>query len=359
MSKLGTIYKIENRVNGKVYIGQTTLCPNARQSAHMSQLRRRKHPNAYLQNAWNKHGGESFEFTVIRECEVSDLDDAEIRLIGKYKRVGKCYNLESGGNKNKKLHESTKKKLSKINKHKHKYDAGFRQKYLESRAKQTICINTGQVFGSISEASEKTGIPYQNIHQVCLGNNRFTTGADGEFYQFAYYEEGKTYKLRDIDVRDLKFAEKVICVNTQKTYPSMHQASSETGVSQSKISMCCNGKRKHAGRLANGDWMVWRFLEEYDPNEKISFKRRTHHSKETREKMSKSNTGKIKDRIYSATDPETETSVILKNRQEALSYLEMMGVVKPNIYNVHNCCSGRLKTAYGLVWRCAQEGGGR
>ena len=58
------IYKIENTVNGKVYIGQTND-PEQRKRAHFGGLKRNKHENPYLQSAWNKYGEDSFYFEVI------------------------------------------------------------------------------------------------------------------------------------------------------------------------------------------------------------------------------------------------------------------------------------------------------
>ena len=40
---------------------------------------------------------------------------------------------------------------------------------------------------------------------------------------------------------------KVLCVETNRTYSSVHMAASETGLSRVKISECCNGKRKRTG----------------------------------------------------------------------------------------------------------------
>lgn len=65
---------------------------------------------------------------------------------------------------------------------------------------------------------------------------------------------------------------KVILINTKETFDSAEEASSKYKVSTSSISMCCKGDRNFAGRLFNGEWMVWKFLSEYDENEKHEFK---------------------------------------------------------------------------------------
>lgn len=58
------IYKITNKINGKIYIGSSVNLKN-RWQIHCSDLRRNKHHSKRLQLAWNKYGAEAFEFTVI------------------------------------------------------------------------------------------------------------------------------------------------------------------------------------------------------------------------------------------------------------------------------------------------------
>lgn len=55
------IYKIENLVNGKVYIGSASNF-RARWGGHRSKLKRGVHDNPHLQSSWNKYGAENFSF---------------------------------------------------------------------------------------------------------------------------------------------------------------------------------------------------------------------------------------------------------------------------------------------------------
>ena len=59
------VYKIENRANGKVYIGSTVLDFEARWGQHRSTLARRCHPNYYLQEDWFECGENSFSFSIL------------------------------------------------------------------------------------------------------------------------------------------------------------------------------------------------------------------------------------------------------------------------------------------------------
>lgn len=60
------IYAIENIKNSKQYIG-STLNFGKRWSYHKWQLKSNRHPNIYLQNAWNLDKEGSFEFKILEE----------------------------------------------------------------------------------------------------------------------------------------------------------------------------------------------------------------------------------------------------------------------------------------------------
>lgn len=63
------IYKIENNLNGKFYIGKSTNIPK-RFARHKRELNKGTHHCIYLQRAWNKYGEENFSFKVLVECDI-------------------------------------------------------------------------------------------------------------------------------------------------------------------------------------------------------------------------------------------------------------------------------------------------
>lgn len=69
------VYMIECKKNGKKYIGS---CISDNQSTrinrHKYQLTIGKHANQYMQNSWNSHGHDSFEFKVV---EIIEFDHAK------------------------------------------------------------------------------------------------------------------------------------------------------------------------------------------------------------------------------------------------------------------------------------------
>lgn len=92
------IYKIQNKVTDKVYIGKSVNIEK-RWIQHRCHLNNNVHANDYLQKAWNKYGENGFNFSVLCECEESALDEKEIYYINLYKATDRSYgyNLREGG----------------------------------------------------------------------------------------------------------------------------------------------------------------------------------------------------------------------------------------------------------------------
>ena len=106
------IYKIENIINGKIYIGQSSWLKH-RIQAHKNDLRKNKHKNIHLQRAWNKYGEESFRFDILEKCDIDKLDEREIYWIQKYDSYNNGYNQTMGGDGNRGyiVSEETKQKM--------------------------------------------------------------------------------------------------------------------------------------------------------------------------------------------------------------------------------------------------------
>jgi predicted GIY-YIG superfamily endonuclease len=109
------IYQIKNNANGMVYIGQS-MHLYKRKSEHFSRLRKNKHDNKHLQNAFNKYGSENFIFEILLYCEEFELTKYENAI----KNINKdhCYNIRECADSNKGLKhtEQFKKEVSERNK---------------------------------------------------------------------------------------------------------------------------------------------------------------------------------------------------------------------------------------------------
>lgn len=86
------IYVIENRNNGKFYIGRTNN-PAARRRGHFSELRRGIHGNPKLQLSFNKHGEGAFEFKVVDSAPADQIEDKEAEWFAAFEcNTGFLYN---------------------------------------------------------------------------------------------------------------------------------------------------------------------------------------------------------------------------------------------------------------------------
>jgi group I intron endonuclease len=70
------IYKIENLVDKKIYIGSSVNL-ESRKYKHFWMLERDKHDNNHLQNSYNKFGKESFNFETLELCNYLELVEKE------------------------------------------------------------------------------------------------------------------------------------------------------------------------------------------------------------------------------------------------------------------------------------------
>ena len=96
-SMFGIIYRATNKINGKIYVGQTTRSFEERKSQHISDALCNKY-NMYFHRAIRKYGVDNFDWDVLDYCETYDeLNNAEIKAIEKYNAFGNGYNLTKGG----------------------------------------------------------------------------------------------------------------------------------------------------------------------------------------------------------------------------------------------------------------------
>jgi len=90
---VGIIYKITNKVNNKVYIGQTSRNLETRLKQHIADAKNNRY-NSLLHKAMNKYGFEKFDSCVIEKCYTKkELEEMEFHYIMQFKSFGEVYNL--------------------------------------------------------------------------------------------------------------------------------------------------------------------------------------------------------------------------------------------------------------------------
>lgn len=111
------IYIIRNILNNNFYIGSTKNLLY-RKNTHFNELRKNKHSNRYLQNAFNKYSEENFIFEVIELCEINERLDKEQMWLDRFFESDICYNINPIADippnlKGAKFTEEHKQKISK------------------------------------------------------------------------------------------------------------------------------------------------------------------------------------------------------------------------------------------------------
>ena len=196
------IYQIVNKVTQKRYIGQS-LNIQSRWRGHRYDLRYNKHPNDYLQKAWNKYGEINFEFTVLQYCSkdlCSFYEDYWVKVL-KTEDDEFGYNLKPTDPNGSYIHSlETIEKIRLAHKGKRPSDLCYirrrevgvtnyqkqrnkegratkqaKQKYREARGVKVINVITGDIYISMSEVSEKSGIPVYELSRRLRGSRKNNT----------------------------------------------------------------------------------------------------------------------------------------------------------------------------------------
>ena len=96
--RFGTIYKIENLLNHKVYIGQTIMNVKDRWYRHCESNGISEAEKAMpVKRAIIKYGKENFSFEVLETVPKESLDDREKYWIDKFDSYRNGYNATAGG----------------------------------------------------------------------------------------------------------------------------------------------------------------------------------------------------------------------------------------------------------------------
>lgn len=141
---IGKIYKITNKINGKIYIGQTVRTLKKRFNAHYwgTSDNDPYHKQMAIKKAMRKYGKENFSIELIEEVERGKLDEREVFWISYYDSYNKGYNCTKGGQNG----ATRKPKLS----------------WLE----ENEVIEAKYLGFSISEIGEVYGIDRSTVHNI-------------------------------------------------------------------------------------------------------------------------------------------------------------------------------------------------
>ena len=202
------IYKIENLINGKVYIGQSIniserFTEHKRETFNFSNKTKFYY---HLYCAIRKYGLENFSFSVIEECSEKELDEREIFWIKEYNSYQKGYNKTLGGNGIRTITEEQIKNILLL------WEEGLSVGQISVKMK----INNHAVIDYLKH--------YSSSYSTEKGRER------GRIINGVSHQK----KIACFDLND----------NLIKIYPSLKEAAKDTCGDSSSISRCCKGKQK-------------------------------------------------------------------------------------------------------------------
>jgi group I intron endonuclease len=218
---MGYIYKIINKVNGMIYVGQTTQILEERWKQHLKITSNCR----YMKSAFKKYGIDQFEFKMICICFDEELDKFEIQYIKLCNSmVPNGYNLRSGGSSGR-HHEETKKKISDT---------------LKNRKNIFEIIRPKPQLGKPHTEETK-----QKISNALKGRTDIIRIKPSHWIGKTHTEESKnkmrnSHKGTSINQFDLNN-------HFIKHFSSISEASNETNLDRSHIRRCCKYIHKTAG----------------------------------------------------------------------------------------------------------------
>ena len=253
------IYVHINKINGKMYIGQTCQTIQARWKDGRGYKE-----SPYFWNAIQKYGWDTFEHIVLMEnLSLEEANIFEEELIKKYNTTNRNfgYNVYYGGDNCKKP-LSTKQKLSQYKyygkdnpNYQHYWTDEMKQLLREKQranplykndnnpnAKQIICIETGEVFSCIKFANQ-----YYNINDGLINAALKNPYRTANKLHWAYYDESLLddttrykYMVNLILTYPKQCKNYIICKENKNIYNSKVDLSKELNVTVASITWSLN-----------------------------------------------------------------------------------------------------------------------
>lgn len=295
MKEKYTVYIHKNKLNEKLYVGQTCREPEKRWRKNGKGYCKEFQPKFY--NAIIKYGWDNFEHEIVQSnLSKDDANKLEIMLIEKFNSIENGYNITSGGSN---ISNNLKKSVYQMT-----YD-----KTVVSR------------FDSIYEATAKTKI--NHISKCCLNKK---TSSGGYYWCFVdNYEEFKpVIKESKVKViRERTYQKNGVYQLTPDgkiitKFNSVIEASRALNISSNSIVGCCKG------RMPSHKGFCWCYTEDIDKFKGVKLKKR-----------------------FSILQMDLNENVIKRYK----SMVEASKETSIERTSILRCCKNELKTAGGFKWK--------
>ena len=258
----GVIYKITNIINGKCYIGQTTIGIKKRYNNagvgveriyryYKNSEKKSNYCNEHLLRAFEKYGIENFELIENYDIAFSkdELDIKEKCYIKQYDAMKNGYNYQEGGS-NGKMSEETIRKM--------KIAHTGKKQSEESKKKRSKTLMGHKV-------SDETR---QKQRERALGREDSEETKRKKSEHHAFKGKKRPEHSKKMSGGNNPNAKSVICLTTLEIFNSCSEGAKKYNIKNScNIANCCrkyvypNGRKvKSAGKLQDGTKLVWRYL---------------------------------------------------------------------------------------------------
>lgn len=243
------IYKIQNQINKKIYIGSTKN-PDKRWFQHKqsSQLKSRQSYNYPLQAAIRKYGIENFTFEIIDECEDDKASLIEQKYIIELNSM-----INTGHGYNQTLYTDCALR-----------DPNITQQMREKTGKKCAWVDGNntiiKIYSSLHEAAQDMNV---NISNNCA--SMITRVCNGEAYSinnriFRFLDE---YNNPILPIQKTRKRRACVCgisindIDDIVYYESISEAARKEGINRSSITKCLAGSTKYS----NVKKRIWRKVE--------------------------------------------------------------------------------------------------
>lgn len=253
------IYKITNKLNNKIYIGQSVNIKR-RWQEHIYDNRK----NSLIHLAIQKYGKDNFDFEVIELCEQKELDTKEQYWINYYQSFDKGYNLTRGGNsgfyydieaiyedylhtqniaqtaKNVGCHINTVRRIVRI------FGVNHSEQQIEKAVEQIDCqtLKVIKTYDSIKDAADAMGVVRDAIAMAANGTHNSSAGY---YWRFVGDEKQFNKEIKQWKKAVQQFTlDNVLIATFESTAAATRSLGKDGKNGGSVIGAVCRGTKKSA-----------------------------------------------------------------------------------------------------------------
>jgi len=233
------IYGIKNLINKKVYVGKSTNI-KLRKKTHENSFIRKQAVNIHLQRAVDKYGIENFEFLILEEVTLDNINEKEQYWINYFNSFDEKYGYNKtmggeGGN----LTLETKFKISQTSPN--------RKVIYQFNSKKELI----KKWDGVGDIERELKFLNSTISKACTIN---TNNNSAYGFYWSYDENlnnfsGIGQENNKLQIQQFSLEGKLI-----KTWSSISIAVKETNSSKSSIIRCCKNKQKTCNNF------IWKYL---------------------------------------------------------------------------------------------------